>query len=130
MAKKVAKKVAQVSEQAAFNAAVSMLMSIPEVKESMSVADVTLALEDVGWIRLGDFKSSYELDPKRREELVQKSRAYWAADPLAKQAVRLWTSYAIGTGITYKLEDENDSSTKDEIDRFWKNRRNKRFTSS
>jgi hypothetical protein len=130
LAKKIMRKTAQISEQTAFNAAISMLMSIPEVKESMSVADVTLALEDVGWIRPGDFKTSYELDPKRREDLVQKSRAYWAADPPAKQAVRLWTSYAIGTGITYKLDDANERGTKDEVDRFMKFRRNKRFTSS
>jgi len=127
--KKKTTKSAQLSEQAVFNAAIDMLMSIPEVKESMSTADITLAFEDVGWVRPGDFKTSYEIQPERREKLVQMSRAYWAADPLAKQAVRLWTDYAIASGISYKLKDEA-TREKSAIDDFWKNHRNKRLTSS
>ena len=107
--------------------AVGLLLQIPEVREAFSPADLTLALEDRGWISPMNGKGGYELNPVKRQEVVAMSRAYWHSDPLAKQAVRVWTDYAVGTGITYKATDAKVNKS---LDKFWKYRKNKRLTVS
>ena len=105
-----------------------VLMSIPEVKESLSEGDAILAAEDVGWISMtGSIGDRLDLLPLRRERMVKTCRSFWHGDPLAKQAVRLWTDYAIGTGATYNSKDKG---TLGEINAFWRHRKNKRLTSS
>lgn len=105
----------------------SVLMSIPEVKESLSGGDAILAAEDVGWISSRAGGDGLELPPQRRERMVKVCRAFWHGDPLAKQAVRLWTDYAVGTGITF---NSKDTGIVKELTSFWRNRKNKRLTSS
>jgi hypothetical protein len=105
----------------------SVLMSIPEVKESLSPADAILAAEDVGWISARSSGDGLDLMPQRRERMVKTCRAFWHQDPLAQQAVRLWTDYAVGTGITFNSKDTGITK---ELTSFWRHRKNKRLTSS
>jgi hypothetical protein len=105
----------------------SVIMSIPEVKESLSPADALLAAEDVGWVSLREGGDGLELAGQRREQMVKTCRLFWRQDPLAKQAVRLWTDYAVGTGITF---NSTDKKVLKNLTSFWCNRKNKRLTSS
>lgn len=100
-----------------------------KLSEAYTQADVELALDDRGWNVSGGKRMPGELDPITRASQVNRSRYYWLRDPLAKQAVRLWTDYAFGdTGITYLAED---SAVQTKLEIFFKNRRNKpRFTSA
>lgn len=117
--------ISEVSETAKLAGAILDL--VPELRESLSQADVELALEDRGWINFGQRNFS-ELTREQRISLVERSRFYYLRDPLAKQAVRLWTNYGVGTGINYELADDEESTKA--IDKFFTYRRNKRFTSS
>lgn len=102
------------------------LMSLPELQESFTRADIELALDDRGWLTPGQ-KTLSEMDPQTRLTLVSKSRLYWLRDPLAKQAVRLWTDYTFGDqGLTYNT---TNTETKKKLDAFCKDKRNRKLMS-
>lgn len=108
------------------NDAVDLLSSLPEIQEAgLSTADIELALDDRGWLNFG--KSFTELNAFTRALLVNKSRVYAIRDPLCKQAIRLWTVYALSNGLTFKAED---AKVQKKLDAFWKDRRNKQVLSS
>lgn len=103
------------------------------LSEAFTQADIELALDDRGWL-VGGKRMAGELDPLSRQVQVNRSRYYWLRDPLVKQAVRLYTDYAFGAeAMTYHaLGDDDitpDKSTQDELDKFMKNRKNRRITS-
>jgi hypothetical protein len=118
---------------------VSFVLSRPELRESLgfgdgSLADVILDAEDVGWIGSRTCLNHLDMLPTHRKHVVNLCRQFYQRDPLAKQAVRLWTDYAVGTGITYKATGADgktaDTATQKQLDRFWKYHRNRNFTSS
>lgn len=95
------------------------------LKEAFTQADIELALDDRGWL-VGGKRMMGELDPLSRQVQVNRSRYYWLRDPLAKQAVRLWTDYAFGdTAVGYTCEDQG---IQDALDAFMKARTNRRYT--
>ncbi len=121
---------AAVSEQArsiSVREVAELLSSIPELRESYSPAEMELALEDIGYISPMGRRDSNEFDPVSRRRIVTESRRYWRGDPLAKQAVRLWTDYVVGTGITFKT---SDAAQQKDLTTFFKHRKNKRMTRS
>src|ERR1700675_4993075 len=75
--------------------------NVPELQEAFTRADIELALDDRGWVVPGRQWTAADLDAQTRTTLVAKARLYWLRDPLMKQAVRLWTDYALGTGVTW-----------------------------
>jgi len=108
-------------------AAVDFLSQIPEISEAFTQADIELALDDRGWL-VGGKRMAGELDPLSRQVQVNRARYYWLRDPLAKQAVRLWTDYAFGdTAVTWTCEE--DSGVEDRLNKFMNDRRNRRITS-
>lgn len=110
---------------------VEALFSVPEIRqeleqESFTRADIELALDDRGWLT-PNARTFQELDPATRNIKISQSRMYWVADPLAKQAVRLWTDYSLGDGLSYTCED---AAGKKQIDDFMEDCRNVRLTSA
>jgi len=110
---------------------VEALFAIPEIRseleqESFTRADIELALDDRGWLT-PNARTFKELDPATRNIKIAQSRMYWTADPLAKQAVRLWTDYSLGSGLSYHCED---AAVQKQLDQFMKDRRNRRLTSA
>jgi hypothetical protein len=101
--------------------------NVPELREAFTRADIELALDDRGWLVPGRQWTAADLDAQTRTTLVAKARLYWLRDPLMKQAVRLWTDYALGTGVTW---DSKDQKVKDQCDVFAKNRRNRTLMNS
>lgn len=101
--------------------------NVPELREAFTRADIELALDDRGWLVPGRQWTASDLDAQTRTTLVAKARLYWLRDPLMKQAVRLWTDYALGTGVSW---DSKDQAVKDKCDAFAKNRRNKTIMNS
>lgn len=91
------------------------LAQIPELQEAYTRADLELALEDRGWLTQGRHGNAAELDTQSRTLIVAKARRYWLRDPLMKQPVRLWTDYALGTGVTW---DSKDAKIKKRCDDF------------
>jgi len=79
-------------------------------------ADELLSREDAGWILLGRGFQSGEPEPQTRIKLVEQARRYWHLDPLCKHAVRLWTDYALGTGLGFQCRDAAVQKT---IRSFW-----------
>lgn len=104
-----------------------LLTNVPELNEAFTRADIELALDDRGWLVPGRQWTAADLDAQTRTTLVAKARLYWLRDPLMKQAVRLWTDYALGTGVSW---DSKDQKVKNRCDAFAKNKRNKAFMNS
>lgn len=125
------------------------LQANTELAEAFTRADIELALDDRGWLTPGRQWTAADLDAQTRTTLVAKSRLYWMRDPLAHQAVRLWTDYAFGdSGITYNVAEPEDGEGQDEtqeeadpaqkaetnptqaqLDKFMFNRQNRRLMS-
>ena len=104
-----------------------LIGNVPELREAFTRADIELALDDRGWLVPGRQWTSADLDAQTRTVLVAKARLYWLRDPLMKQAVRLWTDYALGTGVSW---DSKNQKIKDQLDQFAKGRRNKSLMDS
>lgn len=108
--------------------AAAFLMTIPELSEAYTQADIELALDDRGWLTGGQ-KVAGELDPLSRSTQINKTRYYWLRDPLARQACRLWTDYALGAeGLQYNCDE--DTTQQKAIDKFMKDRRNRKLLSA
>ena len=92
-----------------------MLEEFNEIlREAYKSIEDTIALEDAGWVRLGIGQDVLTTD--ERTQNVKRSRIYAAKDPLAKQAIRLWTDYTFGTGMSWHTKDENTSKA---LSGFW-----------
>ena len=98
-----------------------------EIKDALRFQEATtpvereLAIEDKGWINLSSI--SYDITSQKRTDLVQLSRLYHVFDPLAIQAIRIWTDYTFGTGLSWSVEEKN-KQTKKVLDEFWNSKDN------
>ena len=119
---------ADISEQTfEVKKAVEFLMGIPEISEAFTQADIELALDDRGWL-VGGKKMAGELDPISRTVQINKSRYYWLRDPLAHQAVRLWTTYGFGdSSVSYQCDD---MGVQKKLKKFMNDRRNRNILSA
>ena len=75
----------------------------------VGTADLELARDDIGWVKLG-VGTTGELPTQTRTEAIKRSRAFYNRDPLSKQAIRLWTDYALGRGINWHGDDERSDA--------------------
>ena len=85
------------------------------IMEATQQVEDELKLEDKGWINLsalgGEIISSQE-----RINNLKLSRLYYTKDPLGRQAIRLWTDYTFGSGMTWNTEE---GTTKKALEGFW-----------
>lgn len=89
--------------------------------EATTSVERELAIEDKGWINLSGIGG--EVAPQKRINLVKLCRLYYTFDPLAAQAIRLWTDYSFGTGMTWEVDEEN-AQTKKVLEDFFYSRDN------
>ena len=98
------------------------------IREATQAVEDDLALEDVGWINLsgttGDVITSAE-----RITNLKLSRLYAAKDPMGKQAIRLWTDYTFGSGMTWSVPEENEATEK-VLKSFWTSKENQAVLSA
>lgn len=96
------------------------------ISEGYDPLEMRLALEDRGWQRMGT-----QLDGEQpwivRRLSILRARMYWLLDPHATAAVRTWTNYTVGTGISFKAEDEAIDNA---LQKFWKSPKNRTMTSA
>lgn len=98
------------------------------LKEATYQIERELQLDNAGWIQLGVADQLMGgLDEVQRKWLVWRSRRYYNLDPLASQAIAIWTNYSFGGGITVDAKDENTQAV---IDEFWKSPANRRILSA
>lgn len=119
--RKIAKR--HVSAMSPREVASFLVEHLPELQESMTQAEIELALDDRGWVT-NNYKVFGEIDQQTRQITIAKSRMYWLRDPLAKQVVRVWVTYCLGNGLTYKAKD---AAVQARLDKFFKDRRNRRM---
>ena len=87
------------------------------LKEAHKSVEDVIGLEDQGYITLGTSTTGINiLSDAERTVYVQKSRIYSQKDPLCKQALRLWTDYTFGPGMSWNTEEEG---TKKALSAFW-----------
>ena len=96
------------------------------IREATAGVEAELKLEDEGWINLsadtGEIITSME-----RIANLKLSRLYYTKDPLARQAIRLWTDYTFGNGMTWQTEDEK---AKKALEGFWDSKSNQAVLSA
>ena len=85
------------------------------LQEATQSVEQSLNLEDEGWINLSGATSDV-ISATARQTNLKLSRLYYTKDPLARQAIRLWTDYTFGTGMTWQTEDEK---AKKILEGFW-----------
>lgn len=95
------------------------------IREATTSVEKDLALEDAGWINLSG-GGGWVIPDATRILSVQRARVAYMKDPLARQAIRIWTDYTFGSGITYKAKEE---STKKVLEAFWDAKENKALLS-
>ena len=96
------------------------------IREATAEVEQSLSLEDSGWIKLGGVGEDVIPDTERRT-FVQRARRYYTYDPLARQAIRLWTDYSFGAGMTWQSEDE---AVTEILDAFWGDKMNQAVLSA
>jgi hypothetical protein len=96
------------------------------IREATQSVEDELAIEDQGWIR-GGATGAEVITEMARTDAVKLSRLYYTKDPLAKQAIRLWTDYTFGTGMTWSCED---TVAADILGTYWNSRDNQTVLSS
>lgn len=84
--------------------------------EATTTVEKELAIEDKGWINLT--LTGTEISSNKRTDNVKSSRVYYNFDPLISQAIRLWTDYTFGPGMSWSVEEENEQ-TKQVLESFW-----------
>lgn len=96
------------------------------IKEATRTVERDLALEDEGWINLSATTGDV-ITPAERITNVKLSRLYSTKDPMGKQAIRLWTDYTFGTGMTWSTEDKE---AKEALEGFWDSKANQSVLSA
>ena len=96
------------------------------LREATVSVEADLALEDAGWINLSGTTGDVITSDERITNL-KLSRLYSLKDPLGKQAVRLWTDYTFGSGMTWQTEEEK---TKEVLESFWDSKANQSVLSA
>ncbi|MBA7570271.1 hypothetical protein ES708_12020 [subsurface metagenome] len=96
------------------------------LREATRTVEDDLRLEDEGWINL-TARSTVIVSEAERVANVKVSRLYYTKDPLAKQAIRLWTDYTFGIGLGWKAT--NDSAQK-ALAAFWNAPENRKVLSA
>uniref|UniRef100_A0A6M3LXD3 Putative portal protein n=1 Tax=viral metagenome TaxID=1070528 RepID=A0A6M3LXD3_9ZZZZ len=86
------------------------------LKEAYASIEDQLKLEDAGWIKLGATTGGNVLTDAQRKDSILRARVYAVKDPMGRQAIRLWTDYAFGTGMTWAAEDEKVNEV---LSGFW-----------
>ena len=93
------------------------------LKEASAAVEQWLSIEDRGWLIYGNpTNNSLDLIPNLRQYFVYRSRRYFAMDPMARQAIRLWTDYTFGNGISFQCKDEKAKTV---LDAFWNSQDNR-----
>jgi len=95
------------------------------LREATATVEAELKLEDEGWINLTTGVIDIIPDIERISNL-KLSQLYYTKNPLAKQAIRLWTDYTFGSGMTWQTEDK---AAKKALDGFWDDRANRAILS-
>ena len=95
------------------------------IQEATTSVEKDLALEDAGWINLSG-GGGWVIPDATRQTNLQRSRVAYMKDPLARQAIRIWTDYTFGSGITYKAGEDK---TGEVLEDFWGAKENKALLS-
>jgi len=98
------------------------------LREAVQSVEQSLSLEDRGWVNLSGTTADV-IDPNVRIANLKLSRLYATKDPMGKQAIRLWTDYTFGTGMTWSVSEEN-KQTKGIIEGFWNGKHNQSVLSA
>lgn len=126
MSKRTKNKVKESKQFSTTDLARALYALSPKLAEAFTSAEIELVIDDAGW--MGGVSSTLgvmDRDEKSRYVIMSRARRYWRDDPMAKQAVRVWTDYCFGdTGLTYDSEDE---AQKAELDKITKHPLNKKI---
>jgi len=95
------------------------------IREATQTVEDELKLEDEGWINLSGTAGT--ITSSERITNLKLSRLYYAKDPLGRQAIRLWTDYTFGTGMTWSSEDD---ATSEILEGFWDSKANRKVLSA
>jgi len=95
-------------------------------REATQTVEDQLRLEDAGWSNISS-QTSEIIPADQRVANLKLSRLYATKDPLGRQAIRLWTDYTFGQGMSWKAKDDK---TQKALEAFWDAKANQGILSS
>lgn len=84
------------------------------------IAELEFALEDQGWIRLGE-ETNFQLSRDSLNAAIARSRAYYLTNPLVRRAANLSRFYVFGQGINVQAAHPDVDEV---VQRFWHDPKN------
>jgi hypothetical protein len=113
-------RIREVAGRALFGANAPLLESLSTV----DLASLVLAVDELGWQRLGgpQVDNNRDFTDVDRVKMVQRSRLYFYRDPLARQAIRLYTAYALGQDLEIRHDNQQAQTV---LDTFLSDRGNR-----
>lgn len=87
------------------------------LREATASVEQELNIEDADWQRLGAATADI-IPPNERQANLRASRRYCTLDPLGKQAIRLWTDYTFGSGMTFSAP-QDAKKTQEVLTDYW-----------
>ncbi len=96
------------------------------LREATQTVEDELRLEDEGWINLSGTTGDV-ITAAARITNLKLSRLYYAKDPLGRQAIRLWTDYTFGRGMTFRAKED---TTQDVLVKYWESPENRSVLSA
>lgn len=93
----------------------SQANEIEILKESNAMANLQLALDDVGWAPLGQDLDGGELDLETIKDTSDILRALNVINPLVKRGISMRVQYIWGKGVNFKGIDENNAVFKNPL---------------
>ena len=85
------------------------------IREATQTVEDELKIEDRGWTNFSATTGDI-ISQAARIDNLKLSRLYYTKDPLARQAIRLWTDYTFGQGMTFRAEEDK---TQEVLKAFW-----------
>ena len=71
------------------------------------IAELELALDDVGYEKLGDSGYDRQFSKTAIDKIAQMARVYWLKNPLVKRSIAVQANYVFGQGMDITAEDED-----------------------
>ncbi|MDP2363556.1 MAG: hypothetical protein Q8M94_07270, partial [Ignavibacteria bacterium] len=97
------------------------------LKEAYKSIEQEISGDDKGWVNLTALSKDTTFTTAQKIDIIKRSRFYAKIDPLATQALRLWTDYTFGGGLSWRCEDEK---IKNILNLSWKAKNNKTILST
>ena len=93
-----------------------LLQEGQNIRLSETIADLQIALEDIGWLNTQWEAGQLEFSRQQLADIIRFSRLSFLKNPLINRGVNVQSLYVFGQGMEVRAEDDGDQAA---LDAFW-----------